>query len=474
MAQLKVFSISELVDRLSKVAEVNRYDQVSRNVHAIFESKMKNNPDAVVNSSDLKGVYSTFAGMNPQSDFRNYFDDVFKTETAEAKPNEMVFGRDNSFSADIRPSVVEIPVDMDATIRDASLVEIKNVVAGIVENPQYKFQGFSKVANVGGFANWKVSFETGHGIAEIGVPVIITDEAAYAPNKFSSATGSHDFNKETLKDFSRSYIGDRAVAAGKSSIQSLGTLSIIPTEQFVDDVDSSEPLNISLAMDMTPIDESLTASVDGMDKSTFAAIEGARQAVMSKLSLDASGNKKTSNLQLAYAGAVRFEDMPNDTETFNGVIAFNASRKNRFGSNNVTIPVEVRGQLQVANTFMDSSQNPHELNATTVDLALGASDAVEIESFSDAFLASVASYSELSREMKESIYNGNMKRANSVIKAITNRFEDSVVKNAMNDYIEYVKDAAEKKAGPRIEKDWHTEMDDSYTGTINSSSVFIN
>jgi len=481
MAQLKFFPISELVTRLSTAASENRYDQVSRNVHAIFESQMQKNPNGLISSADFKNVYNTFAGLNNQSNFKNYFSDVFETKqlvTAE-KMDGPLFSRDNSLSEDFRPIVVEVAPNEDAAIKAASLTEIQKVVAGIVDNPQYRFKGYTKVANVGGFANWTVAFETGHGVAEIAIPVIITEDAAHAPNQFSSAGGRHEFSADGVKNFARSYVGERKMASSKSGLQYLGTQSIIPTDQFVTDVDDSEPIQISFG-DHTQIDENLTASVDGMETSTFEAIERARIAAVNKISKDAKGNKINNNIQLAYAGSVRFEDMPNDEKNFNGIIAFNASRKTRFGTSSVTIPVEVRGGLEVAETFVDQSKTSHELSAVAIDSALGVTgtegqvEDADVESFSDAFLASIASYTQLCNEMKQSIYGGNLKRANAVIRAIANRFEDSVVKNAMDDYLEYVKDAASKKAGPVAKKDWHTEMDDHYTGTINSSSIFVN
>lgn len=476
MAQLKLFSISELVNRLSKVADENRYDQVARNVHAIFEARMQNSPEGIVSSADLKKVYSTFAGMDTQSKFRDYFEDIFKEETAAAE-NGLVFSRDNSFSEEFRPTTLEYTPNIDDQIKAASLTEIQKVISGTVVNPQYRYQGFTNVANVGGFANWTVAFETGHGVAEIAVPVIVTEEAAHAPNQFSSGEGTHAFNKETLANFARAYSGARLRAASKSGLEYLGTQSLIPIEQFVTDINTDEPIEVTAGGGSTPIDERLTATVDGMQKSTFDAIERARVAATNKLTKDSAGNAVPNNVQIAYAGSVRFEDMPNDEENFNGVVAFNASRKTRFGTRTITIPVEIRGNVHVADVFVDQSQVSHNLNATAVDVALGENgteaDAADAEAFGDAFLASMASYKQLCDEMKASIYNGNLKRASAVIKAIANRFDDAVVKNAMDDYLEYVKDAASKKTAKKV-TDWHTEIDDHYTGSIKSSSIVLN
>lgn len=483
MAQLKLFSISELVDRLAQASAENRHDQVVRNVHAIFEDKLKKSPDSIVSSSDLRSVYSTFAGMDNQSNFRSYFEDVFKSEVTaseQAPENGLVFSRDTTMSEDFRPTAIEVTQSFEQQVKDASLNEIKSVVAGVVDRPQYSYQGYTKVANVGGFANWKVAFETGHGVAEIAVPVIVTDEAAHAPNTFSAVDGPHAFTPEGVKTFARNYMGDRKTAGGKSGLDFLGDQAFIPMSQIVDEVDTREPLAISVASDFTPIDETLTAKLEETEQSTVEAIAAARQAALEKVSVDAKGNKVNSNLQLTYAGSVRFEDMPNDAANFNGIVAFNASRKGMFGSKTITIPVEVKAGIETADTFVDQSNVTYELNANAIDNFFSTTgeeaDDATAEAFGDAFLASVASYTELTKEMKDSIYNGNLKRANAVIKAISNRFDDEVLKNAMADYLDYVKDAHLKRtAGELTNKkaDWHTEMGEQYDGAIKTSSIIL-
>jgi hypothetical protein len=482
MAQLKLFSISELVGRLSQASAENRHDQVVRNVHAIFEDKMQKSPDSIVSSQDLLNVYSTFAGMDSQSRFRDYFDDVFRSDVTasdNAQENGLVFSRDTTLSEDYRPTAIEVTQSFEQQVKDASLSEIKNVVAGVVDRPQFSYQGYTKVANVGGFANWKVAFETGHGIAEIAVPVIITDDAAHAPKNFSAADGKHDFTPEGVQSFARNYMGDRRVAGGNSGLDYLGDMAFIPLSQIVDEVDTREPLTVSIASEFTPIDETLTAKLEDTEQSTIEAISGAREAALDKATRDARGNKTNSNLQVTYAGAVRFEDMPNDAANFNGIIAFNATRKGKFGTKTITIPVEVKGGVKTASTFVDQSNVTYELNADAIDNFFAPTgeeqDASDVEAFGDAFLASVASYTELTREMKDSIYNGNLKRANACIKAISNRFDDETLKNAMADYLEYVKDAHIKRNGLEPKKaDWHTEMNDQYDGSIKSSSIILN
>jgi hypothetical protein len=482
MAQLKLFSISELVGRLSQASAENRYDQVVRNVHAIFEDKMQKSPDSVVSSQDLLNVYSTFAGMDSQSRFRDYFEDVFQspvTASEQAPENGLVFSRDNTLSDDYRPTAIEVTQSFEQQVKDASLNEIKSVIAGVVDRPQFSYQGYTKVANVGGFANWKVAFETGHGVAEIAVPVIITDDAAHAPKAFNAVDGKHEFTPDGVKSFARNYLGDRRVAGGQSGLDYLGDMAFIPLSQIVDEVDSREPLTVSIASDFTPIDETLTAKLEETEQSTVEAIAAARQAALEKVSKDARGNKINSNLQITYAGSIRFEDMPNDAKNFNGVVAFNATHKGKFGTKTITIPVEVKGNVRTAETFVDQSNTTYELNADSINSFFAAAgeeqDPADVEAFGDAFLASVASYTELTREMKDSIYNGNLKRANACIKAISNRFDDETLKNAMADYLEYVKDAHVKRNGLEPKKaDWHTEMNDQYDGSIKSSSIILN
>lgn len=442
MANFKFFNISELVGRLSKAADENRYDQVTRNVHRIFESKAAVSPEAVVSSAELEKVYSSFSGLDPESKFRDYFEDVFKVEQASGQPNGLFFSRDDSFSADFRPSALEYQPKIEDQIKAASLIEIQNVISGSVNNPQYRFKGITRVADAGGFANWGVSFETGRGIAEIDVPVIVTDEAAYAPQKFTSADGAFAFTKDGINAFAKSYSG-RSKQAGESNFLSqFGNSSIIPSEMFVSDVDQTPALEVTSLGGAMPMDESTTANIDGMEQSTVNAIVVARKAAIDKLSIDSTGKSVPSNVQLAYAGAIRFEDMPNDEKNFNGVVAFNTSKKTRFGIRTITIPVEVKGNVHVADSFIDQNQAAHPLNATSVtDFFVAAgeqtdTDVAEETAFNDAFLASMASYADLRTEIKNAIAGRNMARANAAITAVANRFDDQALKVAMDDYLQ--------------------------------------
>ncbi len=441
MANFKFFNISELVGRLSKAADENRYDQVTRNVHRIFEAKATASPEAVVSSLELEKVYSSFSGLDPESRFRDYFEDIFKEETAAGQQNKSVFARDESFSEEFRPTVLEYQPKVEDQIKAASLTEVKNVVAGTVDNPQYRFKGITRVADAGGFANWSVSFETGHGVAEIDVPVILTEEAAYAPQKFTSASGAFAFTKDGINAFSKSYSG-QVKKGGSSGLLSLGLQSMIPSEMFVTDVDTTPALEVTSLGGAMPLDESTTASIDGMEQSTVNAIVSARKAALDKLSIDSNGKSVPSSLQLSYAGAVRFEDMPNDEKNFNGVIAFNASKRTRFGTRTITIPVEIKGSVHLAESFVDQTQTAHPLNATTVgDFLAAAGEQTETEiagetAFNDAFLASMASYADLRTEIKNAIANRNMARANAAITAVANRFDDQAMKVAMDDYLQ--------------------------------------
>lgn len=442
MANFKFFNISELVGRLAKAADENRYDQVTRNVHRIFEAKATASPEAVVSSSELEKVYSSFSGLDPESRFRDYFEDVFKTETADGQKSGLIFSRDNTFNEDFRPTAIEYQPKMEDQIKAASLVEVQNVIAGSVDNPQYRFKGITRVADTGGFANWSVSFETGHGVAEIDVPVILTEEAAYAPKKFTSANGAFSFTKEGVSSFAKSYFGSKAKASSTSGLQYLGTQSMIPSEMFVSDVDATPALEVTSLGGAMPMDESTTASIDGMEQSSINAVVAARKAALEKLSVDSRGKAVANNIQLVYAGSVRFEDLPNDEKNFNGVVAFNASKKTRFGIRSITIPVEVKGSVHVADSFIDQTQTAHPLNATSVtDFFVAAGeqtegDVAEETAFNDAFLASRASYADLRTEIKNAIESKNMARANAAVTAVANRFDDQALRVAMDDYLQ--------------------------------------
>jgi hypothetical protein len=521
MAKFKVYKVSDIVGKLEKISSEDRYDQVTRNVHNFFEKKMASNSNMLVSSDDIKNTFSTFATMNPQSNFRDHFPEVFAAEVApEAKAQdgryESTFGREEVLADDYRPMALEYQPDAVEEIKKASLEKVRKVAESSLTFPDYKFAGYTKVENYGnsGFASWTVAFNTGKGMASINVPVVVVDGYAHAPIKFYSASGEGEFSKDGLSNFAKSYRGDRLVASQTSGLKQIGLQSSIQIEAQVgtpvgiggvDETEGSENSNVSLSYSV-PMNAEFEAKIDGIQQNLVAAIDVARQEALSKIrSSDNSPNKSLSvNMQISYSGALDFNEVDGATaseasevpgeievevpgaemiketavpEDFDGVIAFNAVGKTLGGIRVATIPVRVRGGVATAEAFYGdgdvhplSAQNLSSFLLKEVATTEAEESTDEVSAYADAFLAS-ASYNELRKEMKDSIDKSRTKRANACLYAIANKFGADAAANAMNDYSAW-SDA--KTNGVKAEITWDNNVDDAYNGTINTSSIYFN
>lgn len=525
MAKFKVYKVSDIVGKLEKISSEERYDQVARNVHNFFEKKMASNKNMLVSSDDIKNTFSTFATMNPQSNFRDHFPEVFAAEVAPEAPAqdgrfESPFSREEVLADDYRPMALEYQPDAVEEIKQASLEKVRKVAESSLTFPDYKFAGYTKVENYGnsGFASWTVAFNTGKGMASINVPVVVVDGYAHAPIKFYSASGEGEFSKDGLSNFAKSYRGDRLVATQTSGLKQIGLQSSIQIEAQsqtpigmggADDSEGSENSNVSLSYSV-PMNAEFEAKIDGIQQNLVAAIDVARQEALSKIrSSDNSPNKNLSvNMQISYSGALDFNETDGTTdsevaegvsevpgeievevpgaemvketstpEDFDGVIAFNAVGKTLGGIRVATIPVRVRGGVATAEAFYGdgdvhplSAKNLSDFLTQEIPVTEVEESTDEVSAYADAFLAS-ASYNELRKEMKESIDKSRTKRANACLYAIANKFGADAAANAMNDYSSW-SDA--KTKGVKAEITWDNNVDDAYNGTINTSSIYFN
>jgi hypothetical protein len=529
---MKIFTIEELVGKLGKIAEANRHDQVSRIMLDVFQKKASTEPASLVASSDVEKIYNTVSGMNPNSEFKSAFAEVFEETTASAPLAENAsFNRLSGFNDQERSMPIEHKESEVLKVRNASLKTINEVAGRALHNPQYHFDGYVKVAGMtdSGIANWKVAFETGRGTAKVTVPVVVVNGTVFSPEKFYDYRGEHKFSADNLVKYVLGYVApDKPSITEHTGVQTLGN-NFVMAESMIGQSypemaeNGSENSNISLYYTI-PVDAESDSKIETVKKSLIDAIEKARQEAQSKISKDENGNNISISLNLSYGGAIEFEEEPGapvQEDEFNGVIAFNASQNTRNGRKVITIPVEVRGNRIAAEAFYDG-QNAHPLNGTEVGSVLNSEITIEEDAgaFSDAFLAN-ASFNELRKEMKESIDKGNMKRAEACLRHIADNHSEEATAAAMSDYIDFTREAAQSKNNviacqgckffekgntkgsvraasycnklatevnlikrgsfaPRdcVKKstsiNWDTENDKMYSGVIKSSSIVIN
>lgn len=482
MANIKFFRVAEVVERLEKMSNLERHDQVIRNIHALYENRLNSNPNGFVTSDDIKQSFSTFSGLNADSNFRDYFEDVFGDfrNTEKPKAASASFDRDDSFASDDRNLALEIKRDVSSEIKSDTLERVKEVVEASVSIPQYSYAGFTRLAKAGdsGVANWLVSFNTGTGKATIGVPVLVSDGMALYPKTFISKAGKHlSFDKSTLEKYAKEYIAEeRPVAFSKSGLVRTTEQTLIPTAQMENENLVTETNHISLSYSI-PLDENTENGLNAVESNIQESIEKARSVVKEKISRNSDGQPGSVNINvnIDYSGHLDLtepKDYPTDEEPaeevistreiegpatasevvvqpFAGVIAFSIKQKTVNGIRTATVPVLVSPQQTTAEFFYGDGK-PMPLNANSLnnflskDMTPATDDEYQSalsDAFSDSFLTTNATLNELRKIIKESIYGKKLAVANACMEAISSKFGSSASTRATADYINWMKEA---------------------------------
>ena len=464
----KVFTIAELNERLETVATANRYDAVAGTMRDIFANK---NPHDLITSAEFAGTFSKVANLNKQSDFRFHFSDVFENntpgETPSKTPHESLGAatRLAGFDEDFRPTPLEVTHSDADKIKQASFKAISEVIDGVIDNPQYHFNEFVEVTGYGknsGFASWTVGFNTGKGEAQISVPAPVIDGVVESPSVFYASAGKAiRFDGDSIKRFAQSYVGGIKKATIGSGVETLGGTSIITerqnlSESIQPEMEVSFGYGVSVGEDMGAL-----ASTAYDKKKMIAAIETARKYVESKVG---------KNVPLKYAAGMETEDKKH-------VIAFSVSRNTPDGIRTATIPVEVDG-IKCAAEVMYVGEKASPLDAESLASNLSTSvaelDRPSLEAFTDPFLTTDATFTQLKQELKYSAYEGKNDTAKSILYAIGNRFGEDSLTNAMDDFKTWTTDAMEAKAGRQAKPKEIIEREAAFEGVLKSSSIVFN
>ncbi len=457
MSIVKFFAISDLVKRLDKIASDNRYDLVSRTMHEIFEKRASNNPNEIVSSADIKKIWSNVYNLNPNSTFADRLDDVFESKEGEVFTEGSPF-RVAGFNEDFRPTPVEVVKSEDEIIKDASFEYIKKIVANNVVYPQYHYNNFISVASAGensGIALWTVSFNTKCGEAKINIPVTILKGSVLEPKVFyaSGLSKASSLDAKTLQTYSTSYNPpDRNPLTELSGFDQIGTSTLLTDNQDIKEGEGlTEDNSISVSYSI-PVDESLTANVSEAEESIRKAIEQARDYVEKRIKKTNEGARDMNiNLQINYSGGLGMdgeEIIPEKDKPVEGIFAFNATESTKKGLKTITVPVMITSNKCIANAFYSDS-GAIELSPENVrEYFNSQNNEPEVDSFSNAFLAYLktdATYSELLKGIKETTENNDFKTAASYLQIISERFGENAFKTASQQYIDFVKEASDKR-----------------------------
>jgi len=472
MSKNKIFAISDLVNRLEKIAATHRYDQISRTMHEVYEKRMEKNPTLTVSASEIADMVSEISNFNPNSPFKLEMSEVFGEDTPvtinEGSPFRMA-----GYEEDFRPTPTESHKSEEEIIKDASFGLLKKVATGSVTNPQYHFGQFVSIPKAGpnsGVALWTVAFNTKRGIASVSVPVNVIAGKVQTPEVFypTGAGKGYTYTPESLRNFASAFNpGNRKATTELSGFEQIGQSSIITDRQDIKEasVDSvvQQVNNISLSYSV-PVDESLTANVGAVEASFNKAINDARTYVESRVKHNGKQNMNV-NITISYSGALGLngEEIDQSADKVKGVFAFNASQNTRNGLKTITIPVVLAdSQMEAPSFYTENGVLP--LTATTVSEYF-ASNNVEskpetsstpTEAFTEAFTAffrSDATYGDITNEIKACIRDGEYVKAASYLSIINDRFGENALKKASDGYISFVRIASDER---------RTEQSDSF------------
>jgi len=458
MSTNKKFAIADLVKRLGSIADENRYDQVSRTIHEVYEKRMEKNPESVVAASEVRELYSNVSNLNPQSNFTDNLDEIFGDEGEETITEGSPF-RVAGWEEDFRPTPTEVSKTEEEIVKDASFGLLKKIATGNVVNPQYHFGQFIHVPKAGpnaGVALWSIAFNTKRGTANISVPVNIVNGGVHAPEVFY-ATGhlkGIPFTPDSLKTFASEYApASKGPSTELSGFDQIGVTSVITDRQDIKEATANdEDQSISLGY-TTEVDEALTSDVGDTGKAFSEALEASRNYVEKKVKT-ASGKKMNVDLHVKYSGAFELDGTPMDpsTENVKGVFAFNASKNTRNGLKTITIPVVfAESQMEAPSFHTENGEaplNPDNVNdyfiSESAETPRNTSTAEPTDAFAEAFTAflkSDATYAQILAEVEGAVKNNNLMKAASYLEIIGNRFGSEKLTEASNDFYSFVKSA---------------------------------
>lgn len=467
MSKNNIFAIADLVKRLDAIASENRYDQVSRLMHEVYEKKMEKNPTLTVSAAEIRDVYNDVHNMNPASNFADNLSEAFPKDAPMTISEGSPF-RIAGWEEDFRPTPTEVQKSEEEIIKDASFSLLKKVATGNITNPQYHFGQFVNIPKAGpnsGVALWTVAFTTKRGTATVSVPVNVLGGTVQNPEVFypTGAGKAIAFTPENLREFSSSYEpAYRSATTELSGFNNLGANTIITERQDIKEASLEEARevqevnNIQLSYTV-PIDDALTSNVGAVEASFNRAINEARAYVERKVRTGDGKQNMNVNIQISYSGALGLDgqEIDQSSKDVSGVFAFNASQKTRNGLKTITIPVILaNNQMQASEFYTENGAQP----LSTANVAgYFASENVEsrpqtssepTEAFTEAFTAYLkndATYSQIMEEVKGSIRDGEFVKAASYLEIISARFGEKALKQASDDYINFVKQASSER-----------------------------
>jgi len=236
----KSFMAGHLAIRLASVADDPKYrfDSVARNLCAAVETVAKANPSQLITAQQIDMLHDELSSLNPASEFKTDFAEIFPASTAPALPEltpvprEIEQARHSYTDLDTLPGKQEV---IEEGEEQSVPFELPQYTAGIHFKPEnYRFAkqallfelgkmgaGDAHVAHKIDAPNvmiYQASFVTKAGQHNVIVPIAVNDGIVSLPNVFGPMDGSraYAFSQAGIAKFA----GDEADLANVRALES--------------------------------------------------------------------------------------------------------------------------------------------------------------------------------------------------------------------------------------------------------------
>lgn len=449
--ECKSFLAGPLASRLASV-ETNprfQFDPVARNIAAQVGKLADKDPKALVTANQIERFYNELRNLNPSSEFKQEFADLFATSIVQAQaevstevPTEIERARHNFTDHGDRGQVV-VEENQEFEPYEAPQFE----VGASFKPEQHRFaetaikqeltQFGADGVRVGHKTNgpnlmiYLAQFATPTGRHQVVVPIQVEGELVKLPEVFGKDDRAYSFSKEGFAKFEQDNLQVVEVKATNAA----------DTIRRAESIDAPRPM--SAIQDFINSDED-TIEVEDEEFNVFEDTplqEGLNdvEAVLADAVLRKQSSHHSHTINRAHELVARELKSigQHTTPVFagdgkNGDLLFAAKLVKNHRIAEVTVPVETQGENIQFPTKFQAGNQAYSFNGEGVEQVFS-QDAIEKPVLLPTDLAK-ANYKSLRQVVYAATMNGKPETANEAITAIATKYGKDAVANVMRDY----------------------------------------
>jgi len=425
----KHIRLSELSDIFSKLeaSESYRTDQVIRNVANIVERRANANPNGLISREEFGQLYDAFAGLNPNSNFKNIFSEVLPVGVAVAKPTAEA-SRDNFYFYERNPNSIEVDEDTEEPSADVFASTIPSQPLSVVEagldlvKDELEMLGQKLPIDFEGDTDTGMIYSVDLGMSRKAyIPIEVVNRVPIPPKVIVANQSEFPFSREGF---------DRATRApSKNSFirQHFSTYRDVPMSEEIIEVDEYTELDDKTVMPDALLPFAVVAEQRLLESSLGYPVE-----------IVASGRElvETELMDLGYPLVKVKATNRND----DGII-YTADIETEQGKFAIDVPITIdnRGIAAFPSHFhYGEAQDKYELSRQGFDKLL-ATATIDPPRYSGDMIE--MTYSELRKELLTSTMKRDFTRATEVLALVDDKFGSEHHKACLSDYAEWLKDS---------------------------------